>query len=62
MEKTYEVGFKVTIKKNKDIFEVTVFDGDVKSVMPARSLDEAMQVAFSSASGFAQFLLSQQVK
>ena len=62
MEKDYEVKFKVSIKKNGNLFEVTVQDGDIKSVMPARSLDEAVQVAFTTAGGFTQFLLSQQIK
>lgn len=62
MEKDYEIKFKVTIKPNGKLFEVTVQDGDIKSVMPARSMDEAVQVAFTSAGGFTQFLLSQQMK
>lgn len=61
MEKEYVINFKVNIKKNDNLFEVTIYQDNIKSVMPARSLEEAMQVAMSSVAGFSQFQLGQQL-
>ncbi len=59
MNKEIEISFTASIKKKGDLYEVKVKSGDVESIMPARTQEEAVGVAISSAGGFAQFLLGQ---
>ena len=60
MNKEIEINFTASIKKTKNgVFEVKVKSGDIESIMPARTQEEAVGVAISSAGGFAQFLLGQ---
>lgn len=61
MNKEIKINFVASISpKGKDgLYEVKVKSGDIESIMPARSQEEAIGVAISSAGGFAQFLLGQ---
>lgn len=59
---SYKLDIDVEIKQTENLYEVKLSSTqlpNIVSVMPARSVDEAMQVAMSSTAGFAQFLLSQ---
>lgn len=58
---THNISFDVTISKNGELFKVVISKGDIVNEMPARSLDEAKQVALASAGGFAQFILGQKL-
>lgn len=63
MNKEIEINFTASIKKTKNgLFEVKVKSGDIESIMPARTQEEAVGVAISSAGGFAQFLLGQSLQ
>lgn len=57
--KSYKIEFEVKVSKEGDLYQVEVSSDKVRSLMPARSMDEALQVALSQSSGIAQFLLSQ---
>lgn len=59
MNKEIAINFTAKISKQGDLYEVEVKSGDVKSIMPARTQEEAIGVAISTAGGFAQFLLGQ---
>lgn len=59
MNKDIEINFTASIKKKGDLYEVKVKSGDIESIMPARTQEEAVGVAISTAGGFAQFLLGQ---
>jgi len=61
MNKEIEINFVASIKKNEKtkLYEVKVKSGDIESIMPARTQEEAVGVAISTAGGFAQFLLGQ---
>ena len=58
---TQNISFDVTISKNGELFKVVISKGDIVNEMPARSLDEAKQVALASAGGVAQFILGQKL-
>ena len=62
MNKEIEINFTASIKKKGDLYEVKVKSGDIESIMPARTQEEAVGVAISSAGGFAQFLLGQSLQ
>ena len=59
--KEIPINFTASITKKGDLYEVKVKSGDIESIMPARSQEEAVGVAISTAGGFAQFLLSQAI-
>ena len=61
MNKEIAINFTTKITKKGDLWEVQVKSGDIESIMPARSQDEAVGVAISTAGGFAQFLLGQEL-
>ena len=61
MNKEIAINFTAKITKKGDLWEVQVKPGDIESIMPARSQDEAVGVAIRSAGGFAQFLLGQEL-
>lgn len=59
--KKVDINFTVQIKKRGELFEVHVQSGDIESIMPARTKEEAVGVAITTAGGFAQFLLGQSI-
>ena len=59
--KEIPINFTASITKKGDLYEVKVKSGDIESIMPARSQEEAVGVAISTAGGFAQVLLSQAI-
>lgn len=61
MEKEIAINFVANIKKKGELWEVSVKSGDIESIMPARSQEEAIGVAMSTVGGFAQFLLGQEL-
>lgn len=56
------LNIEVEVIPQNGIYEIVVTSGNVRNVMPARTLEEAEQTAIATVAPFSQFVLGQELK